>query len=231
MYLMPKSVGVTTRLLGITRHSTRSGDIYIKCLFRYDTTARLNATQNIGHLNQYSDLYSNLHLNHLSQLLIDIVVCLMFNFHKFQLEDNQNNSVFKGVLEICNTFKRYDSKFLSATLQGTIIRCIKERQDNFIASFQEDVQYEYLKDRYAAYTSKEEVTSYLKKTLKCRGTNHLTLPHLHRNCQGDMLLVYYKLISTEDNESNIRITKFLIAYGLPRKNLEVLNMIFFSFSF
>ena len=95
-------------------------------------------------------------------------------------EDNQNNCVFKDILETCNTSKCYDSKSLSDTQQSTIIRCSVERQDNFIASFEEDDKYEYHKDCYTAYTSKDKIARYLKNE-NWTETNRLMSPHLHRN--------------------------------------------------
>ena len=86
-------------------------------------------------------------------------------------------------METCNTSKGDDSKFLSATQQSTIIRCSGEKRNNFIACFEEDVEYKYYKDCYAAYTSKEKIARYLKKRKMDKATSSLpSLAKEHNFC-------------------------------------------------
>ena len=94
---------------------------------------------------------------------------------------DQSSYFFKDILETYTSSKRFDSKVLSATQQSTILRCSQEIQDNFNASFTEGVKYNYHKDCYTEYTSKQKIDRYLKKRkLEESGPSDLSSPSQKR---------------------------------------------------
>lgn len=116
------------------------------------------------------------------------------------------------------------SKFLSATQQSERFRCSEE--DNITSMRASRMM---LNKTVMLLIHQKKRSLIIGKNVNWKETNRLISPHLHRNGKGGMLLPYYKLSNTENNEkfysrgqsysknkqkkSNSQVMKFLIVYN------------------